>query len=98
MATENVVGRSRGDCVGLAAASFDRFNGLFPRLAESDVETGGIKSNVSTEDSTQQDVAGLLVVDFIPVNPVLLDENGFESKLCGNGRNLTRVVRLHSAD
>ena len=29
---------------------------------------------------------------------MLLNENSLEPKLCSNGGNLTRVVRLHSAD
>ena len=98
MAAKWVVGGTGGNRIGLATCCLDIFNGTLPRIAETNVESSRVESNVRTEDPREQNVAGFLVLDFVVVDPMLLDDYCPEAQLGGHGRHLSGVVGLNATD
>src|SRR5947207_9578178 len=93
-----MIGGSGGNRVRLAADLFDRGKCVLPALPDPDVEAGWVEPHVRAHDPREKDVADLVVDDVGPLHPALLHEDAAKAESGGNGRDLTRVVRLHPAD
>ena len=98
VAAKWVVGGTGGNRIWLATCSLDLFDGTLPRIAETNVESSRVESNVSTENSRKQNVAGFLVLGFVVVDPMLLDDDCFQAQLGGHRGHLTGVVGLNTTD
>jgi hypothetical protein len=93
-----VLGRARGDGVGLAPGGLDLLNGVLPGSADADVEPCRVEPRVGPHDAREQDVADLVVARIVPVDPAFLDEPDLEAELGADRGHLARVVGLVAAD
>ncbi len=93
-----MVGRSRGNRVGLAAARHDVRERLLPALLEADPEARLHEPHVGAHEPGEEDVADAVVGDVGPVDPALLHEHALEAGHRGRGRDLAGVVRLDATD
>ena len=71
---------------------------VFPTVADADVESGGVDTDVAAHDAGELDVADLVVVHVGPVDPALLHGHAAEPEVAGHPGDLAGVVRLDPAD
>ena len=72
MSSKGMIGGTSGNWIWLPTSSNDIRDSLFPRFSKSDIKPGCIKSHLSAHNSAQKNISGLLIVDLIPINPVLV--------------------------
>ena len=77
-----MVGRSRRNCVGVAAARHDILERLLPALLEADPEARRMEADLRTHEARHQDVPHPVIRDIGPVHPVFLDEDTSRSPAC----------------
>ena len=93
-----VLGGSGRDRIGGAAGLLDFAQGVFPRVADTDVEAGGVEATVRAHHPGEQDVADLVVHRVLPRDPLLLHETALHAQVGGDRGHLAGVVGLIAAD